>query len=371
VTASRARALALEALDRIEPGGAYANLVVPELLRRSTLEDRDRRFVTELVYGTTRMRAACDFLVDRFLVREVEPTIRNALRLGAYQLHHLGLPPHAAVGETVGVAPKRARGLVNAVLRRVASGTVDWPDDATRLSYPQWVVDRLTADLGTEAAAAALEQMNEAAAATERDDGYVQDLASQWVTTAVGARTGELVLDACAAPGGKALGMAGTGATVIAADLQPQRLGLVGSNARRHGVRLPLVAADGSRPSFRAATFHRVLVDAPCSGLGTLRRRPDARWRIDAAAVDRLAGIQRALVDAAADLLRPGGTLVYSVCTLTDAESLGIDQHLAANRPDLEPLPALDPPWEPHGRGARLLPQSAGTDGMFVLRLRG
>jgi 16S rRNA (cytosine967-C5)-methyltransferase len=366
-----ARALALQALDRIEPGGAYANLVVPELLRRSSLEDRDRRFVTELVYGTTRMRAACDFLVDRFLVREVEPTIRNALRLGAYQLHHLGLAPHAAVGETVGVAPKRARGLVNAVLRRVASGSVDWPDDATRLSYPRWVVDRLTADLGAAQAIVALEQMNEAAAVTERDDGYVQDLASQWVTAAVGAQGGELVLDACAAPGGKALGMAGTGATVVAADLQRSRLGLVRSNARRHDVRLPLVAADGCRPPFAAATFDRVLVDAPCSGLGTLRRRPDARWRIDSAAVERLVAIQRDLVDAAVGLLRPGGTLVYSVCTLTDAESLGIDHHLAASHPHLEPLPALDPPWAPHGRGAILLPQWAGTDGMFALRLRG
>jgi 16S rRNA (cytosine967-C5)-methyltransferase len=129
-----ARSLALEALDRIDPGGAYANLVLPELLRASGLDERDRHFATELVYGTTRQRRACDHLVDRFLTRPVEPQVRNALRLGAYQLHHLSLAPHAAVGETVEVVPRRARGLVNAVLRRVAEAPVVWPDDATRLS---------------------------------------------------------------------------------------------------------------------------------------------------------------------------------------------------------------------------------------------
>ena len=128
-----ARTLALEALDRIDPGGAYANLLLPELLTRSGLSERDRHFTTELVYGTTRMRRACDLLVDRFLTRTIDPTVRNALRLGAYQLHHMSLPAHAAVGETVGIAPRPARGLVNAVLRRVADNPVVWPDEATRL----------------------------------------------------------------------------------------------------------------------------------------------------------------------------------------------------------------------------------------------
>jgi 16S rRNA (cytosine967-C5)-methyltransferase len=104
--------------------------------------------------------------------------------------------------------------------------------------------------------------------------------------------------------------------------------------------------------------------------LGTLRRRPDARWRLDAASPTRLAAVQRSLVDAAADLVRPGGHLVYSVCTLTDVESLGLDEHLAATRADLVAEAVPDGPWQPHGRGARLLPQSADTDGMYLLRLR-
>jgi 16S rRNA (cytosine967-C5)-methyltransferase len=369
-TGRSARAVALEALDRIDPGGAYANLVLPELLARTGLSDRDRRFATELVYGTTRMRRACDHLVDRFLISDVEPGVRNLLRLGAYQLHHLAMAPHAAVGETVEVAPRKVRGLVNAVLRRVATSPVDWPDDATRLSYPDWVVERLRSDLGEADALAALEIMDEAPPVTERADGYVQDLASQWVAESVGAQPGERVLDLCAAPGGKALVLAGAGARVVAADRRAGRLGLVRSNAERFGQHLDLVAADASAPPLAAGCADRVLVDAPCSGLGTLRRRPDARWRVDVAAIDRLAALQTSMVDAAVELLRPGGTLVYSVCTLTDAESLGVDEHLAAARPDLEALPPPGEPWVPHGRGARLLPQAAGTDGMCLLRLR-
>ncbi len=364
-----ARALALEALDRIDPGGAYANILLPELLARSGLSERDRHFATELVYGTTRMRRACDLLVDRFLTRRVDPTVRNALRLGAYQLHHLGLPPHAAVGETVGVAPRAARGLVNAVLRRVAEAPVVWPDEATRLSYPDWMVERLTADLGAEDAAAALEVMDRAPTVTVGDDGYVQDLASRWVAEAVGAQTGERVLDLCAAPGGKSLVLAATGARVVASDLRASRAGLVVANARDRA-RLPVVVADGTAAPFRPISFDRVLVDAPCSGLGVLRRRPDARWRVAADAVERLVEVQRALVAAALGLLRPGGLLVYSVCTLTDAEGPGLDAHLADTRPALVPQPLPGTPWRTVGRGARLLPQDADTDGMYLLRLR-
>ncbi len=364
-----ARTLALDALDRIDPGGAYANLLLPELLGRSGLAPRDRHFVTELVYGTTRMRRACDFLVDRFLTRALEPRVRNALRLGAYQLHFLAMAPHAAVGETVEAAPKPARGLVNAVLRRVADNPVIWPDDATRLSYPSWIVEALCADLGVEDGLATLEVMNTAPPVTERDDGYVQDLASQWVAAAVGAQPGERVADLCAAPGGKATLLAAAGATVIAADIRPSRVRLVSDNERA-GLPMHLAVADAARSPFPDGAFHRVLIDAPCSGLGTLRRRPDARWKVDAQAPARLATVQRAIVDDAVRLVRPGGRFVYSVCTLTDIESLGVDDHLAATQPDLVPEPLPDGPWQPHGRGARLLPHTADTDGMFLLRLR-
>ena len=361
-----ARLLALDALDRIERDGAYANLLLPELLDRSSLAPRDRHFATELVYGTTRMKRACDFLVDRFVARELDLRVRNALRLGAYQLHFLKMPPHAAVGETVEIAPKPARGLVNAVLRRVADAGVEWPDDGTRLSYPDWIVDHLQRDLG-ERSVDVLERMNEAPRVTERADGYVQDLASQWVAEAVDAQPGERVADLCAAPGGKAMVLAATGATVVAADIRKGRVGLIRSNAPG----LPVLAADAARPPFRPGSFDRVLVDAPCSGLGTLRRRPDARWRIDAAAPERLAAVQRSLVDAAVELLAPGGTLVYSACTLTDVEGPGIAEHLRSGGRFAVLDPPENGPWESMGHlGCRLLPHVSDTDGMYLLRLR-
>jgi 16S rRNA (cytosine967-C5)-methyltransferase len=365
-----ARAVALDVLDRIDAEGAYANLVLSGELDRARLDGRDRRFATDLVYGTTRMRRACDYLVDRFLARSVDGRVRNALRLGAYQLAFAGVPVHAAVGETVGVSPRPARGLVNAVLRKVAAAPTRWPDAPTRLSVPDWVLDRLVADIGPDEAVAALTTMNEPPQVTEREDGYVQDLASQQVAAAVGAEPGERVFDVCAGPGGKATGIAATGAHVIAGDVRPQRAGMVRANADRLGLgdRVAVTAADGTHPPFRPEGFDRVLVDAPCSGLGTLRRRADLRWRIEAASVERLAQLQRRLADAAAGLVRPGGTLVYSVCTLTAEESLGVDAWLGDRHPELEAADPPGGPWRPWGRGGLLLPQDAGTDGMSLFR---
>jgi 16S rRNA (cytosine967-C5)-methyltransferase len=367
-----AREVAFSVLRRIESEGAYANLVLGPELERSSLSTRDRGFVTELVYGTTRMRRACDYLVDRFTTRPVDDDVRTVLRLGAYQLRFAQTPPHAAVGETVGLAPKKARGFVNAILRRVATTDVRWPDDATRLSYPDWIVAQLASDIGADDALGALEAMDQAAAATERADGYVQDEASQLVAALVEAGPGMLVADVCAAPGGKATALAATGATVIAADVRPGRARLVAENVARLGAgdATSVLVADGLAPALRPGAFDRVLLDAPCTGLGALRRRPDARWRIGEGDVANLAALQRDLVDAAVGLLAPAGVLVYSVCTLTVAETLGVDEHIATAHPELEALPAPGAPWKPWGRGGLLLPQTAGTDGMAVLRVR-
>lgn len=362
------RAVALRCLQRIDHEGAYANLVVSGELDRSGLSDRDRRFVTELVYGTTRMRRACDALVDRFVAAEPAPEVRTLLRLGAYQLHFAGVAAHAAVGETVELAPKRVRGFANAVLRRVANTPMRWPNDATQLSYPDWIVDRLVAELGHDDALATLATMNEPAELTEREDGYVQDLGSQWVAAAVPARSGELVVDVCAAPGGKATAIAATGAMVIAADLQPHRVRLIASNIAHVAASSAVpVVADATRSPFRAGSVDHVLIDAPCSGLGTLRRRADARWRVQAKDVADLAALQRGIITESARLVRPGGTLTYSVCTLLAAESIdhpvpdGFD--VISERPEAGQ-------WRSYGSGWRVLPHDAGTDGMILLRYR-
>lgn len=362
-----ARLLARDLLTRIERDGAYANLVVPAALGTSGLSDQDRRFVTELVYGTTRMRRACDALVDRFVAAPPDDATRTLLRLGAYQLAFAGVPPHAAVSETVGLAPRRTKGFVNAVLRKVANAPLVFPSDASRLSYPDWIVDRLIDELGHDDALAALERMNEPPPVSVRDDGYTQDHSSQWVAAAVGATSGETVLDLCAAPGGKATEMAHSGAHVVAADVRPSRLGLVTDNARRTGVTLRVVAADAAAPPFAPASADAVLIDAPCSGLGALRRRADARWRIEPGAVDELAELQRSILAAAAPLVRPGGRLVYSVCTLTAAESV---DHPIPDGFEVDPTPPPVGTWRAYRHGWRVLPHDDDTDGMVLVRYR-
>lgn len=370
-----ARQLAAEALLRIERDGAYANIVLSPILRKSALEQRDRGFVTELVYGTTRMRRSCDWLVDRFLPDpdRIDLTARTWLRLGAFQLAFLGTPPHAAVSATVEAAPKKISGLCNAVLRKVATSLpVDWPNDSIRLSQPEWIVKRLIEDLGSDDAIAALESMNEAAVVTTRDDGYIQDEGSQLVAAAVEAMPGDRVLDMCAAPGGKATALVSCGATVVAADMRQSRLSLLETNRERLDIDardMQIVGADGTAAPFRPSTFDRVLLDAPCSGLGALRRRPDARWRISQNDIDELVEVQRQLVTEAIALVRPGGELTYSVCTITAAETVGLDEWVAQRFPELIARPLLSAPWSPLGRGALLLPQIAGTDGMYILRL--
>jgi 16S rRNA (cytosine967-C5)-methyltransferase len=441
-----ARALAIEVLVRVEAGG-YSNLVLPALLRASGLDGRDRALVTDLVYGTLRRQGQADFLLARVSHRplaRLDPPVRAALRLGAYQLLS-GVAVHAAVGATVGAlgAPpspataRRAAPFVNAVLRRVADLGPDWPwpagDDAdavaVRTSHPRWIVELLRRDLGDEADAvlavanepppvtlrpnplrttpeALMAELTAAGVGVEpgrlvptallvRGVGDLarlpavaegratpQDQASQAVATALGARPGERILDMAAAPGGKATALAeiiGDQGAVVAADLRPGRAGRVRDAALRLGLRsVQVLSADGRRLPLRppgsaggdGGRFDRVLLDAPCSGLGVLRRRPEARWRLEPAAIPLAAALQRELLVAALDRARPGGLVAYCVCTLTREETLDIDAWAASAFPGVVAVDGPGPPWRAHGRGALLPPSAAGTDGMFLLLLR-
>jgi 16S rRNA (cytosine967-C5)-methyltransferase len=237
------------------------------------------------------------------------------------------------------------------------------------LSYPDWLFERLVVELADDALPA-MRRMNEAPPVTVRDDGYTQDRSSQWVAAAVGAQPGEHVLDLCAAPGGKATAMAARplheGAHVTAAELSPARAGLVVGNVQRLEADVSTVVADGTAPPFAEGSFDRVLLDAPCSGLGALRRRPDARWRMTPESIDELTVLQRRLLDSAAPLVRPGGTLVYSVCTLTAAESI---DHSTPAGFDIDSTPP-EGIWRPYGQGWRVLPHDADTDGMVLIRYR-
>ena len=419
-----ARAVALDAMVAVE-SGERANVAVPDRLARSGLDERDRHFVTEVVYGACRMRRASSWLIERNLVQprggartkgmkrpsahgrptgpnsrleQLDNHIKASLLLGVYQLMWMRVPPHAAVAATVDEVRGPGRSLVNAVLRKVAADVADrpveWPDTATRLSYPDWIVELLSADLGQDEALAALDAMNRPGRATRRADGYFQDAASQMVAAYVASQAvpGPL-LDVCSAPGGKATAIAtstavatpaagardetGAGdgrsgpAVVVAADISEERARTVASNvaALGSGSVVPVVA-DGEHPPWRPGVFSTVLLDAPCSGLGVLRRRPDARWRRWQGDVGRLGGLQRRLAETAWGLLAPGGTFFYSVCTVTDAETVGFDAWIRDAAGWLVALEPPGPPWRPHGRGALLLPQDCDSDGMFVLGLR-
>ena len=375
-----ARRVAIKAMVRIEQDEAYANLVLGPMLERSQLSERDRGFVTELVYGTTRMQRACDFLIERYVVGKIDHQVRAALRLGAYQLRFLDTPPHAAVSATVGAVRGPGRSIVNAVLRKLGTEAKQnrfppWPNEATELSYPTWIVRKLEQDLGSQDFRTCLEAMNRPAKVSRREDGYVQDRASQRVgevvaATTEGGLTGKLVVDLCAAPGGKSTALATEGATVIGADLQPHRAKLIKQNASRLGSRVHAVVGDGTRPPFQAGCADVVLIDAPCSGLGSLRRRADARWRIDADAPARLSDLQVDLVCSGLDLLKPGGMLTYSVCTLTNEEGPGVLERILSRRGDLvigasmSDGKTLAEPWTVRDSVCYLLPED--SDGMML-----
>ncbi len=444
---NQARLLALRVLERVERGGAYADLALHASLERGRLAGRDRAFATELVYGTLRWRGRLDFLLGQVLDRaldKVEPRVLTLLRLGAYQIVFCDRVPHAAaVSESVRLAHtaglERAAGLVNASLRRLAAEHEALALPALErdplghlthaLSIPRWIAERWLERLGPEEAAALARASNEPPPRTVRAnrlrttrdalhaellerfpearpcrfaaDGIVlgargdpardpafldgrftiQDEASQVVVELLDPRPGERVLDACAAPGAKATAIAervGAQGAVTGLDRHANRLGLLARDARRLGLpNVRTLQADASRPlpeSLGPASFDRLLVDAPCSGLGTLRRNPDARWHLRPETLARLATVQRAILLHVAPLLRPGGTLVYSTCTLAPEENEAVIQAFLADAPHYrrarpESLPRRLAPLCGDDGAVRCLPHRHDTDGFFAVRL--
>jgi 16S rRNA (cytosine967-C5)-methyltransferase len=444
-----ARDVALDALARVDQG-AWANLVLPRLLAGSGLPAGDRAAVTDLVYGSLRMRGAIDYALRPLSsqpLERLEPSVLRGLRLGAYELLFAGTAPHAALNEVVG-AVRRAgtpgqSGYVNAVLRQLATRPPRWPDPdsdplgwaTTRGSHPAWVVEEAIARLGADEALALVDADNQrprvslratpgratrpellaelaaagvaaqpsplspdclllehgepgALAAVTEGRAVVQDPASALVAPALGAVPGELVLDLGAGPGGKAGHLAALGARVLAVELHPGRARMVRDLASRLGVgeRLWTVVADGTRPPVGLGRADAALVDAPCSNLGSLRRRPEARWRHGPDEIERLTTLQSALLDAAAAAVRPGGHLLYSVCTWTVAETDGVVDAALERHPELEPAPLTglgelvggSPPGGPAGATGpapvsarrQFWPHRDGGDGIFLARLR-
>jgi 16S rRNA (cytosine967-C5)-methyltransferase len=416
------RSVAVDVVRRVTEEGAYSNLLLPAALDRSGLSGSDRALATELAYGTLRRLLPIDAVVRELLHRgDAPPVAWGALRVGAYQLLFTRIPPHAAVGETVSAVPRPVRPLVNAVLRRLsAEPRPEFPGDddrgiSLRTGLVEWAVRALREILPAEEVEAAAQAIGERAPLTVRAnpckvetdhlagallaagveptagrvhsrsfrvaggpvsalpgaaEGWfaVQDEASAWVVDVLDPQPGERVLDACAGPGGKAADIACRAGEVVAADLSPRRVGLVGATAERLGVTARLLAQDGTRPAVREG-FDRVLVDAPCSGIGAARRRPELLWRPSASAPMRLAPLQVALALGAASLLRPGGILLYSVCTFPRAETDDVCDALLERAPFLVADRFPGPDGGTLDR-ARLWPHRHGTDAMFAARFR-
>jgi 16S rRNA (cytosine967-C5)-methyltransferase len=407
---------------RVTDHGAYSNLALRAALDRAGLEQRDADLASELTYGTLRRLPALDRAVGSHLRRPIDQApsgARAALRLGAYQLLHTRIPDHAAVTETVGLVVPSERGFVNAVLRKVAASPPTEPTGSTldavelRTGLAPWAIRELRGLLRNEAEAAAaglaqraaptiranpcrisvdeLEAELERAGVTVergrlhegsfrlpppvvpallpgfRDGRFaIQDEASAWVVDVLDPHAGELVADVCAGPGGKAADIACRSGGVVASDVGERRAALVAETATRLGAAVRLLVQDAARPSLRDG-FDRVLVDAPCTGIGSARRRPELLWRHRRQDVGALARLQLRIASAAARLLRPGGVLVYSVCTFPAAETDHVCDALPQRVPGLRPDPFPGPDGGSVER-ARLWPHRHGTDAMFVAR---
>lgn len=398
-------------------------------------DPRDAGLVTELCYGTARRQLTLDFVISRFADRKldsIEDKVLAALRLGVYQLFYTRVPKHAAVADTVQalkqVGLDRATGFVNAILRKASQlpelPTVQGTGDevlAVQHSHPAWLVSRWTRQFGLARALTMLAADNEAPALViranttriTRDEllaqlldagvaaratllsplglvlespgrveelyGYaeglwqVQDEAAQLVTVFSQVPEGARVLDVCAAPGGKACHLAQTN-EVVALDLHKNKLHKIDSEARRLGLRarLTLEAADATKPlPSSLGEFDVVYVDAPCAGLGTLRRHPELRYRRLETDIASLAALQRQILEQAQQVLKPGGLLVYAVCSTDTIEGPDQVEMFLRSHPDFtsEPPRGLStlPTYQGH---LRTLPGPEGLDGFFAARLR-
>ncbi|GGW33855.1 rRNA cytosine-C5-methyltransferase [Streptomyces xantholiticus] len=453
------RILAFEALRAVDERDAYANLVLPPLLKKAREKDdfdgRDAALATELVYGTLRRQGTYDAIIaaciDRPL-REVDPPVLDVLALGAHQLLGTRIPTHAAVSASVELArvvlgDGRAK-FVNAVLRKISQHDLDawlervappYEEDAEDHlavvhSHPRWVVSALWDSLGGGRAdvedlleadnerpevtlvarpgrsttAELLDVLGEDSALPGRWSPYavrlieggepgaieavregragVQDEGSQLVAVALAnaplAGSDERWLDGCAGPGGKAalLGAlaAERGASLLASEKQPHRARLVERALAGNPGPYQVIAADGTRPPWREGAFDRVLVDVPCSGLGALRRRPEARWRRRPEDLEGFAPLQRGLLREALKAVRVGGVVGYATCSPHLAETrIVVDDVLRGRggpaaraewvdaRPLMPGVPALG-----DGPDVQLWPHLHGTDAMYLALLR-
>ncbi|MCX7918609.1 MAG: 16S rRNA (cytosine(967)-C(5))-methyltransferase RsmB [bacterium] len=442
-----ARLIAYQVLLRVEQDKAYAGLALDSALAKSTLSNRDKRLVTELVYGTIRHQGTIDWLIGQYANKSdkwISLKLKLILRLGAYQLLYLNkIPEFAAVHETVKLAKQsgltKFAGVVNAVLRRLAEhrDRIEYPDKtvdmvrylSVKYSHPEWIIRIFLSQFGVSETEHLLAVNNQPAPITLRvnqlkctvnqveqlltqanldvvkhqyvsnalqisrlprsiqdlpgyQEGYftVQDPASILVADLVHPKPGQTIVDLCAAPGGKATRLAElmqNQGKLFAIDLHPKKAKLIEQTAVRLGLtNIKVIVADATRLNeIISEPVDAVLVDAPCSGLGVLRRKVDSRWRKQPTTIPELVRLQERLLESAYQILKPGGVLVYSTCTLTKEENelqvsrflqLHPDMHLGLAKGYL-PSSAVELITK---EGYYLaLPHKHGTDGIFAARM--
>ncbi len=403
------RQLCVRALTEWQRGKLFADEILDNLTERHDATGRDRAWLREAFYGTVRHLSSLDFLIARLREGQLDGDTRAILRLGLYQLFHMRAPSHAVVNETVELAG-RTRGLVNAILRRalrerdaLEAALAAAPDDV-RLAHPAFLIQRWEKQFGREAALALCEVNNRPAELYVRANGlkvtagelarslpgaevsefhgkairaprlpaswlrgglcYVQDPSTLISCDLLDPQPGEQVLDACAAPGGKTTYLAelmDNRGHIIACDIWPSRLEFVQRNVRRLGIRNthPLVAdLMKTNAALKAGSFDRILLDAPCSNTGVIRRRVDVRWRLSEEDFVRMPEQQFALVRRIFELLKPGGTIVYSTCSLEPEENEEVVRRATSELPGLRLL-----------EQRRTAPWRDGVDGAFAAKL--
>jgi 16S rRNA (cytosine967-C5)-methyltransferase len=420
----RARRTALQILEQVERG-AHAD----QLLERvKGLAEQDTRLLREIVLGSITWRSRLDYLLNAYLKQPIlkqKPGIRNLLRLGAYQILFLDrVPAYAVVSESVELARRYGKGisgLVNAVLRGLAEGrkTTPFPREsqpvlqlATELSYPDWLIKRWLPRFGYNRTKEICEAGNVRPSLTIRTnlrrsnpDSLTRALAAEGIETTpipeladflriisvrglfesqpylkgwfsvqgpgaghaarlLDVTPGQTVLDICAAPGGKAMSAAERGANVIASDVSVPRLRSLIQNRSRLGLSYEILAGDARALPY-SGVFDHVLVDAPCTGLGTISRHPEIRWHRTQDDIVRMAELQGEILASAANYVSRGGTLVYSTCTIEPEENEQVvENFLDSNR---EFRLDQDSPCPPT---VNILPDVDGTDGAYGVRMR-
>lgn len=440
-TIINAREVALKIIGEIDTGGAYANIALARELGRRQLSDQDRRFVTELVYGTVKAGNTLDWILSKYSSRppsQIPPVILNILRMGIYQVFFLSkVPVSAACNQAVELTKKYGHAgtvkFVNAVLRSAGRNPekAAYPDCeqspvkylSLKYFHPDWLVKRWTERLGFAECEALCQANNltpplslrtntlkiqrdellerlalegvDCAASQWTPEGIVcrefpalatleslrqglfqvQDESSMLVAHVLAPVSNEFVIDACGAPGGKSTHIAalmGNKGRVLSVDLYDHKLKLTAENAARLGIDIiETKQFDATKlDTLYAGQADRVLVDAPCSGLGVLRRKPDSRWRKNEALLRDLPVLQAAILASAASCVKPGGVLVYSTCTTEPEENEQVVNAFLVARPEfkLQKTGGFLPSPQA-GDMVQLWPQRDDVDGFFIARM--